>query len=66
MGNEKMCPLMTIAKAQLNADCDIDGFKPQGCFGDDCRWWLGDTKNGDCAVNFIAGLTDETFQVSLV
>ena len=66
MDKEKRCPILTIAKAMLSANRNIDTFEMAECLREHCRWWLGDAEKGDCSVNLIAGLTDETFQVSIV
>lgn len=43
-----MCPMISAKRLE-----------PYECHGSDCAWWIGDEKQGDCAVKVIASSVAE-------
>ena len=40
MPDEKICPLLTIAVASLNANREIQNFSSKTCSQEKCAWWI--------------------------
>ena len=50
MPDEKICPLLTIAKSAIVAHRKGDGDMVQNCVEEKCAWWGGDC----CAIPSIS------------